>query len=191
MLPLYLILCALPLLTVALAIRATVRHIRLRKRPWIPSLVILSLSATAGTLALLLYLAAALAELHIFVLGRGSNGWIEGLTVFAVAALLIGLTLLTASARELLPTVAAVVALVIHLPAMSLLALFAMDSPTYLTATGAGGDSVVVERVYGFHDLESKQTYRKIGGFLMKPENCTYYIGEADPPVEAETEPIS
>ena len=45
--------------------------------------------------------------------------------------------------------------------------------------------------VYGFHDLESEQTYRKIGGFLMKPENCTYYIGEADPPVEAETEPIS
>ena len=191
MLPLYLIICALPLLIAALGIRASVRHIRLRKRPWIPSLVILSLSATAGALALLLYLAAALAELHIFVLGRGSNGWIEGLTVFAVAALLIGLTLLTASAREILPTVAAVAALVIHLPAMSLLALLAMDSPTYLTAVGSGGDPVVVERVYGFHDLESEQTYRKIGGFLMKPENCTYYIGEADPPTEAETEPIS
>ena len=191
MLPLYLILCALPLLIAALGIRASVRHVRLRKRPWIPSLVILSLSATAGALALLLYLAAALAELHIFVLGRGSNGWIEGLTVFAVAALLIGLTLLTASAREILPTVAAVAALVIHLPAMSLLALFAMDSPTYLTALDAGGDPVVVARVYGFHDLESEQTYRRIGEFLMKPENCTYYIGEADPPVEAETEPIS
>lgn len=191
MLPLYLILCALPLLIVALAIRATVRHIRLRKRPWIPSLAVLALSATAGALALLLYLVAELAELHVFLLGRGSNGWIEGLTVFAVAALLVGLTLLTASAREILPTVAAVAALVIHLPAMSLLALFAMDSPTYLTATGAGGDPVVVERVYGFHDLESEQTYRKIGGFLMKPENCTYYIGEVDPPVEAETEPIS
>ena len=191
MIPLYLILCALPLLIVALAIRATIRHIRLRKRPWIPSLAVLSLSATAGTLALLLYLMAELAELHVFVWGRGSNGWIEVLTILAVAALLVGLTLLTASARELLPTVAAVAALVIHLPAMSLLALFAMDSPTYLTATGAGGDLVVVERVYGFHDLESEQTYRKIGGFLMKPENCTYYIGEADPPVEAETEPIS
>jgi hypothetical protein len=191
MLPLYLIICALPLLIAALGIRSAVRHIRLRKRPWIPSLVVLSLSATAGALALLLYLVAALAELHIFVLGRGSNGWIEGLTVFAVAALLIGLTLLTASAREILPTVAAVAALVIHLPAMSLLALLAMDSPTYLTATGAGGDPVVVERVYGFHDLESEQTYRRIGGFLMKPENCTYYIGEADPPTEAETEPIS
>lgn len=191
MLPLYLILCALPLLIVALAIRATIRHIRLRKRPWILSLAVLSLSATAGTLALLLYLMVELAELHIFVWGRGSNGWIEVLTILAVAALLVGLTLLTASARELLPTVAAVVALVIHLPAMSLLALFAMDSPMYLTATGAGGDPVVVEREYGFHDLESEQTYRKIGGFLMKPENCTYYIGEADPPVEAETEPIS
>ena len=191
MIPLYLILCALPLLTVALAIRATIRHIRLRKRPWILSLAVLSLSATAGTLALLLSQMAELAELHIFVWGRGSNGWIEVLTILAAAALLVGLTLLTASARELLPTVAAVAALVIHLPAMSLLALFAMDSPTYLTATGAGGDPVVVERVYGFHDLESEQTYRKIGGFLMKPENCTYYIGEADPPVEAETEPIS
>ena len=191
MLPLYLILCALPLLTVALAIRAAVRHIRLRKRPWILSLAVLFLAATAGTLALLLYLMAELAELHIFVWGRGSNGWIEVLTVLAAAALLIGLTLLTASARELLPTVAAVAALVIHLPAMFLPALFAMDSSTYLTATGAGGDPVVVEREYGFHDLEGEQTYRKIGGFLMKPENCTYYIGEADPPVEAETEPIS
>jgi hypothetical protein len=191
MLPLYLILCALPLLIAALGIRSAVRHIRRRKRPWIPSLVVLSISATAGTLALLLYLAAKLANLHVFLLGRGSNGWIEGLTVFAVAALLIGLTLLTASAREILPTVAAVAALVIHLPAMSLLALLAMDSPTYLTAVGSGGDPVVVERVYGFHDLESEQTYRRIGGFLMKPENCTYYIGEADPPTEAETEPIS
>ena len=27
--------------------------------------------------------------------------------------------------------------------------------------------------------------------YLGKPENCTYYIGEADPPAEAETEPIS
>ena len=191
MLPLYLILCALPLLIAALGIRAAVRHIRLRRRPWILSLAVLSLSATAGTLALLLYLAAELANLHVFLLGRGSNGWIEGLTVFAVAALLIGLTLLTASAREILPTVAAVAALVIHLPAMSLLALLAMDSPTYLTAVGSGGDPVVVERVYGFHDLESEQTYRRIGEFLMKPENCTYYIGEADPPTEAETEPIS
>ena len=191
MLPLYLIICALPLLIVALAIRAAIRHIRLRKRPWILSLAVLALSATAGTLALLLYLMSELAELHIFVWGRGSNGWIEVLTILAAAALLVGLTLLTASARELLPTVAAVVALVIHLPAMALLALFAMDSPTYLTATGAGGDPVVVEREYGFHDLESEQTYRKIGGFLMKPENCTYYISEADPPVEAETEPIS
>lgn len=191
MLPLYLIICALPLLIAALGIRSAVRHIRRRKRPWILSLAVLSLSATAGALALLLYLVAELAELHVFLLGRGSNGWIEGLTVFAVAALLIGLTLLTASAREILPTVAAVAALVIHLPAMSLLALLAMDSPTYLTALDTGGDPVVVERVYGFHDLESEQTYRKIGGFLMKPENCTYYIGEVDPPTEAETEPIS
>jgi hypothetical protein len=191
MLPLYLIICALPLLIAALGIRSAVRHIRRRKRPWILSLAVLSLSAMAGTLALLLYLVAKLANLHVFLLGRGSNGWIEDLTVFAVAALLVGLTLLTASAREILPTVAAVAALVIHLPAMSLLALLAMDSPTYLTALDAGGDPVVVERVYGFHDLESEQTYRKIGGFLMKPENCTYYIGEADPPVEAETEPIS
>ena len=146
MLPLYLIICALPLLIAALGIRAAVRHIRLRKRPWILSLAVLFLSATAGTLALLLYLAAKLAELHIFVWGRGSNGWIEVLTILAVAALLVGLTLLTASAREILPTVAAVAALVIHLPAMSLLALLAMDSPTYLTALDAGGDPVVVER---------------------------------------------
>ena len=191
MLPLYLIICALPLLIAALGIRSAVRHIRRRKRPWILSLAVLSLSATAGTLALLLYLVAELAELHIFVWGRGSNGWIEVLTILAAATLLVGLTLLTASARELLPTVAAVAALVIHLPAMSLLALLAMDSPAYMTAVGSGGDPVVVERVYGFHDLESEQTYRRIGGFLMKPESCTYYIGEADPPTEAETEPIS